>query len=154
CGLNGQSRAEGMTISRRVEDKMSLAISLELLGCIAHWEGRYQNARRYLTESLKISNMPWLNGWTLRALGRVAEAEVDYPTAKDWHQKAFSAAEQAQDTQGMALTFNNLGLVACQLEDASKARTLIDKSLTLSHEDRYKEGIACSLFSLALTEEM
>jgi len=72
---------ESVKMSRLIEDKESLALASKYLGRIATVQGRYPEAKIFLSESLKVSEeiqSHWLSGMSLQGLGTSPRAKATW----------------------------------------------------------------------------
>jgi tetratricopeptide (TPR) repeat protein len=80
----------------------------------------------------------------------VAQQQGDYTSARSLYEESLNLARELGDKAGVAISLNNLGLVAYLQGDHTSARSLYEESLALKRELGDKRGVAISLSNLGL----
>jgi predicted ATPase/DNA-binding SARP family transcriptional activator len=70
----------------------------------------------------------------LRALGRLAFAQGDFPAAERFFQESLEAYERLRDQTGIRAMLGNVGATAYERGDLRRARDLLDRALRLARE--------------------
>ncbi|WMI69144.1 tetratricopeptide repeat protein [Mangrovimonas sp. YM274] len=85
---------------------------------------KYEAAKKYLNESLKLSDALKFDKGKATALGlmgSVAEKESKYETALECQESSLKLFESLKDSTGLAVTYENIGSIYEDLEDYDKA---------------------------------
>lgn len=152
---------EALTISRKLDDGLTLARSLGYLGAVAAAEGDYASTELLLEESLSIAREFGSAGrkaasWALAFLGDVPFAHGDYPGSKKLYEEAVALIKESHEKNMLGLMIRRLGYVALKQLDNMRATEYFKKSLELNHEVGHSVGICASLTAfanLALAQE-
>ncbi len=118
------------------------------------WEvrGYLSEGRGWLEEVLKRSDKasPALRAKALKAAGFLSRYLGDYAAAHSLLNECLAMYGELEDKRGMALSLNNLGVVAGDQGDYERAATFYEESLALSRELGAKDIIAMVLNNLAI----
>ena len=80
--------------------------------------------------------MAFISGWLCQCF------ELDYDQALEWHQKSLLITEEIGDRAGLAMTYNNIGLVYDSRGEYDRAMEWYDKSLPIFEEIGDRAGLA------------
>jgi predicted ATPase len=144
---------ESLTIARELDDKRTIATSLNNLGMVAGYEGNHVTARSLFEESLDIKRElgdKWGITASLNNLGVLAYEQGDYTSAHALYEESLALERELGDKRGIALSLSNLGIVALHQGDYAGAQALYEESLALGWELGDKWDIAGSLEELAI----
>jgi predicted ATPase/transcriptional regulator with XRE-family HTH domain len=139
----------GITLSRSLGDKRSLANALFYLAEIIFNLGQLQEARAALEESISLC---WEENYTsqlsvsLTNLGVLLNREGDYKSAQSTLEEALAIASRVNDIWGMSHALLSLGSVNRYNNHHDAAIQYLERSLdmTIKIGDRYSEGISYS----------
>lgn len=140
---------EGITLSRSLGDKRSLANALFYLGEILFNLRQFKEAHSALEESISLC---WEENYTsqlsvsLTNLGVLLDREGDYESAQSTLEEALAIASRVNDLWGMSHALLNLGSINRYNNHHDAAIDYLERSLdmTLQIGDRYSEGISYS----------
>ncbi len=142
---------ENLHIARRLDDKQSIAVSLNALAVIARDRGDILGARSLLEESLAL----WRELGDQKAAARclsnlanVAKLQGDNVRARSLYAECLSIFQQLGDPTGVAWSMNYLGDVARDQGDSAAARALYEDGLAIFREVDDRWGIAGTLADL------
>lgn len=93
----------------------------------------------------------WLDGIaaSLHNLGRAAQSQGDYATARVLHEESLAIRRELGDKSGIAYALSDLGLVAIEQADYGAAGFLYAQSLAIRQDVGDKWGMAACLTGLA-----
>jgi len=120
------------------------------LGC---WMGRYEEARRYLEESLAIARQLGDKGriaMALQPLGTACLGQGDRATAQTYLQEALTLAQELGNKRELAGAFNALAQLHRAEAELDKAEPLYERVVALARELDDRESIAIGLLNLAM----
>ena len=142
---------ESLEIGRRLEDKRSIAVSLNALAVTARDRGDLAASRALFEESLA----KWRDlhdalavARALSNLANVVKLEENYAHARSLYEECLSIFRELADRTGVAWALNNQGDVARDQGDSEAARSLYEQSLATFRELNDRWGIAGSLADL------
>ncbi|HEX5943561.1 MAG TPA: tetratricopeptide repeat protein, partial [Anaerolineales bacterium] len=155
------SLGEALTISRKLDDGLTLARSLGYLGAVAAAEGDYTLAHSLLEESLSLARALGTSGrkaasWALALLGDVRFEKGDFSSSKSLYEEAVALTKEAHEKNLLGLMIRRLGYVALKQLDNTQATEYFRESLKLNQEVGHPVGICASLTAfanLALAQE-
>jgi predicted ATPase len=150
---------ESLEIARQLEDKQSIAVSLNALAVTARDRGEVAASRSLFEESLAV----WRDlgdsrvvARSLSNLANVVKLQGEYAQARALHDECRSIFRQLDDRLGAAWSLNYEGDVAREQGDATAAHALYEQSLAAFRElgDRWgTAGSLADLGNLALDEK-
>jgi len=145
---------EALTISRKLDDRLTLARSLGYLGAVAAAEGDYILAQSLLEESLSVARELGLAGrkaasWALAFLGDVHFTQGDYSGSKKLYEEAVALTKQAHEKNMLGLMIRRLGYIALRQLDNTRATEYFKESLESNQKVGYSVGICASLTAFA-----
>jgi tetratricopeptide (TPR) repeat protein len=146
----------GLELLYSLEAQRWIALALNFKGETHRLLGAYEEARRCLMESIKLSQQAgdlWLTAYSLNDLGLVTHWLDDTAEAQKLSQQSLAIFVEIDDRRGMAFVFNNLGLFAYQLVDYAEADWLYRESLALRRANRDQWGTANLLICLGLVAQ-
>ncbi len=130
---------------------------LRLAGALwRFWEvrGYLKEGSRWLEEALASAKSartaPSPRAKALLGAGRLLWCQGEYERAAILLQEGLALFQKLEDRQGVADSFNNLGLVAWHQGDYERSQAAHEKALVLRRQLRDKRGIAGSLGNLAV----
>ena len=142
---------ENLHIARRLDDKQSVAVSLNALAVIARDRGDAPAAHSLLAESLEL----WRELGDQKAVARslsnlanIVKLQGDNVRARSLYAECLSIFQELRDPTGVAWSMNYLGDVARDQGDSAAARTLYEEGLTIFREVDDRWGIAGTLADL------
>jgi len=144
---------EGLSLSRQRADKWGVALSLNVLGNVAHYQGNGAQAMAMFEEGLALFrelNDTWGVGLSLNNVGMVARLQGDTERAAIVYQESLAMERDLEDLWSIAIVLDNLGEIAQEQSAYEKAMALHEESLALRRELGDLRGIADSLSALAL----
>jgi non-specific serine/threonine protein kinase len=146
--------AEGLTLSRQLDDKSGTAQFLVWSGIIAIAEGRPEDAAPPVEEALAVCRAIGDRWWAVEALtilGTVATMRGDYARAGACHAESLVLSRETGNTNNMTYALRSLGTLAVRQGDAARALTLYTECLALCRRVRTPGVIAECLEGLART---
>ena len=152
---------EALTISRKLDDRLTLARSLGYLGAVAAAEGDYVLAQSLLEESLIVARELGPAGrkaasWALAFLGDVHFTQGDYLGSKKLYEEAVALTKEAHEKNMLGFMIRRLGYIALRQLDNTRAAEYFKESLKSNQEVGHSVGICASLTAfanLALAQE-
>jgi predicted ATPase len=142
---------ESLEISRGLEDKHGVAVSLNALAVHARDRGDAAASRSLFEESLVL----WREcgdqtavARSLSNLANVVKLQGDYARARSLYEDCLAIFRELGDRTGIAWSLNYQGDVARDQDDAEAARSLYEESLETFRELGDQWGIAGSLADL------
>ncbi len=142
---------ESLEIGRRLDDKRSVAVSLNALAVTARDRGDLPASRALFEESLALwreLNDPSAVARALSNLGNVVKMEEDYTHARSLYEECLSIFRDLGDRTGAAWALNHQGDAARDQGHSDVARSLYEQSLATFRELSDRWGIAGSLADL------
>ena len=144
---------EGLRLSRQTGCIIGEGNARFVLGWIAEYEGRFDEAEGHFTEALRHFQTHGIATWAGFALNYLGH--VDYERGNV--ERAAARFEEARDvflttgnTYGIGVVLTNLGRAARLKGDHARAAKLYTQSLVLRYEQGDKQSIASGLRGLAL----
>ena len=134
---------------QQLNDTAGLSHVLSNIGEIYRLQGKFEEARSFYGESLKLAEQisevrdrRAARAHALKGAGTVATWQGDYTNARTLNQESLDLRRELGDTPGVATLLNNLGIIARFQRDLDSARKMNDESLTLFREmgDRWAVG--------------
>jgi predicted ATPase len=142
---------ESLSTARQLDDKRSMAVSLNALAINARERGELPAARTLFEESLliwrELQDGPAL-ARALSNLGNVVKLQNDFAHARALYEECLSLFREVADTPGIAWALNHQGDVAREQGDSTAARSLYEQSLATFRQLGDRWGIAGSLADL------
>jgi predicted ATPase/predicted Ser/Thr protein kinase len=142
---------ESLAIARLLEDKRSVAVSINALAVNARDKGDVPASRGLFEESLalwrELRDAPAI-ARALSNLANVVKLQEDYAHAQLLYEECLAIFRELGDTTGVAWALNHQGDVAHDLGDSQSARSLYEQSLTIFRGLNDQWGIAGSLADL------
>ena len=142
---------ENRDVARQLDDKQSVAVSLNALAVIARDRGDVPAAHSLLAESLEL----WRELGDQKAVARslsnlanVAKLQGDNPRACSLYAECLSIFRELGDWTGVAWSTNYQGDVARDQGDSAAARTLYEQGLVIFRKLDDRWGIAGTLADL------
>jgi predicted ATPase len=142
---------ESLEIACLLEDKQSMAVSLNALAVIARDKGDLAAATSLSEESLllwKELGDRLAGARALSNLATIAKSQADYAHARGLYEECLSIFRELGDGTGAAWMLNHLGDVLRDQGDLPTARFLYQQSLATFRELNDRWGIAGSLADL------
>jgi predicted ATPase len=140
-----------LDIGRLLEDKRSIAVSLNAMAVIARDGGDLAASRALFEESLTL----WRElhdalavARALSNLANVVKLEGDYTQAHSLYEESLSIFREQNDRTGVAWALNHQGDVTHEQGHSEAARSLYEQSLQTFRELNDRWGIAGSLADL------
>lgn len=132
--------ATAQTLGRRshdiavdLGDDVLAAEALNVLAGIALETGELEQARDTFRVALERGGAsPELRGRIERNLGVIANIQGDHEGALQLYQRSLEACAAANDVQGRAIAYHNLGMVSSDLQQWDEADRYFSESLTLA----------------------
>jgi predicted ATPase/serine/threonine protein kinase len=142
---------ENLDVARQLDDKQSVAVSLNALAVIARDRGDVRTAHSLLAESLEL----WRELGDQKAVARslsnlanIVKLQGDNVRARSLYAECLSIFQELGDLTGVAWSMNYLGDVARDQGDSAAARTLYEDGLAIFREVDDRWGIAGTLADL------
>jgi tetratricopeptide (TPR) repeat protein len=124
-----------------------LVYALNFSAIVARSQGEYEQAERFLTESLQINRR---EPYTLRELGYLAVARGDYHQAKAQLRESLAINQDSGFRTASVFPLDGLGTVARLRGEYQQAEQLHQESLAICREIDELRGIALCLNNLGL----
>src|SRR3990172_2631132 len=147
AGARGE---EGLTLARRTQDPLGLALALGILAEIRRLQGN-PAAVAMAEESLSVFRAigaDWGAAAALTILGRIAAYEGDFIRASALLEESLATARSHGDIWGIAWALVHLGSVVDHQGDAARAMAMLEESLALWRKLRDTGGTAYALRDL------
>ena len=144
--------AEALSIARGL-GRMTVAISLNILGYLCSWENNDDQAYRVLDESLEIARELGINHmvcWSLNNRGRVAALRGDLAAAQSFHEQSLSRAGVTGETLNIVDSLE--GLARVTLLGDPESRALEKAARLLGAAQRLREASELPLPAIARAE--
>ena len=142
---------ENLNVARQLDDKQSIAVSLNALAVIARDRGDVPAAHSLLAESLELWRELGDHKAVARSLSNLAnimKLQGDNVRARSLYAECLSIFQELGDPTGVAWSMNYLGDVARDQGDSAAARTLYENGLAIFREVDDRWGIAGTLADL------
>jgi tetratricopeptide (TPR) repeat protein len=142
---------ESLEIARQLEDKSSIAVSLNALGVLERDRGDLAASRALMEESLGLWKELGDRLAVARSLSNLASGaklQGDYMHARSLYRECLLIFRELGDKTGFAWALNHEGDVAREQGDSDGARSLFQQSLAAFREVGDRWGIAGSLADL------
>jgi len=142
---------ESLNIGRLLQDKRSIAVSLNALAVTARDRGELADSRALFEESLaqwRELHDPLAVARALSNLADVVKLEGDYTHARALYEECLSIFRQLGDGTGVAWVLNHQGDVARDQGHSDAAQLLYEESLGIFRELQDRWGIAGALADL------
>jgi predicted ATPase/serine/threonine protein kinase len=142
---------ENLNVARQLDDKQSIAVSLNALAVIARDRGDVTAAHSLLAESLELWRELGDHKAVARSLSNLAnimKLQGDNVRARSLYAECLSIFQELGDPTGVAWSMNYLGDVARDQGDSAAARTLYENGLAIFREVDDRWGIAGTLADL------
>jgi predicted ATPase/DNA-binding SARP family transcriptional activator len=127
------------SLFRKLGDLRSLASAYHSLGEVMRLSGKRKEARKQLTESLKLARQAesrQLVGWNLASLGGVACEEGKLRQAQRYMRDSYAIARETEDIRTVIAVHLGLGSVASARRNEAEAEEHLHKALSMSAEAR------------------
>jgi predicted ATPase len=143
--------AENLELARRLDDKRSIAVSLNAMAVTTRDRGDLAASRALFEESLAL----WRDLHDAPAIARglsnlanVVKLQEDYAHARTLNEECLSIFRELDDGTGIAWALNHQGDVACEQSDSAAARSLYEQSLICFRDLHDRWGVAGTLADL------
>ena len=136
---------------RRWDDRVKLALSLNLLAAAVQLQGKYQEVSALLADSLRLveeTGDGWLAGYSLNDLGMARFRLGDGSEAERLSSMALARFKERDDRRGVAFALHNLGVYRLNDRAHAGAQRLLEESLALRRSLGDRWGVASSLVQL------
>jgi predicted ATPase len=149
---------ENLMIARKLEDKQSIAISLNALAVISRDSGCLETSFALFDESLAL----WREledrlavARALSNLSTVKKSQRDYSQARSLNEECVAIFRELGDRTGIAWAFNHQADLLREQGDLPAARSLYEQGIAAFRENNDRWGIAGSLADLGnLTRDL
>lgn len=142
---------ENLELARRLEDKRSIAVSLNAMAVTTRDRGNLAASRALFEKSLEL----WRDLHDAQAVARglsnlanVVKSQEDYAHARTLNEECLSIFRNLDDRTGIAWALNQHGDVARDQGDSVAARSLYEQSLVCFRELNDRWGVAGTLADL------
>jgi predicted ATPase/serine/threonine protein kinase len=142
---------ESLEIARLLDDKRSVAISINALAVNARGRGELAEARALFKESLELFRELQDSLAAARALSNLAsivKLQKDYALACVFYQECLAKFRELGDTTGVAWALNHQADVVREQGDSAEAQLMYEESLAKFRELNDRWGIAGTLADL------
>ena len=146
------SASDAQREAERVSDPLVEGEAAQVLGNVAHDEGRIDEAEECFQTSLALAQeaeAPGLEVEALTGLGRVAAAKKDFERARAAFERCLAIGEERGAEATIATATFNLGAMARDLGRWDEAERHFDRCLASDTALGYRLGIAYTLRELA-----
>jgi len=137
--------------AKKINSKSLQASSLNNIGYVHDNLGDFQNALKYYTMSLKITeeigDKKNLAG-SLHNIGSLFKGQGDIRGALEYYERSLKIWEEIGDKHGLAASLNNIGNIYDNQGDIPKALDYYGKSLKIREENNDKRGVGSSLHNI------
>lgn len=154
-------RAEYARAARLIEESLAQlnpahprrAPLLNWLSQAALHQGDSATAQAHAELALTLAELPQARAVSLYNLGRAADYQGEYGTARSYYQQSLAIHQERGDQPGIARSLHRLGLVAYYQGEYDAARSYYQQSLTIHQQIGDRQGIAMSLNGLGLVAD-
>jgi non-specific serine/threonine protein kinase len=146
-----QSLEEALSIQNAIEDKASLAWTLQFLGLVLAYDQEYEMADVAMKEGLALTINPGrvqANNF-FHFLGDIDMQKGDRARAKKVYEESVSLLRSIGSKSFLAYPLRRLGYLALEQNDLLQAWKYFKESLTLNQEGNDQRGITACLVSMA-----
>lgn len=133
-----------LTISKKIESKGGIAVSLNNIGTVFHSRGNYDEALRHYLEGLRVSEE--LGSETNHAallmtnIGHVYRYQGKHEEAFSYYQRSLAISEKLNLKDVMVSSLNNIGLLKLYQGDSEEALDYYERALRLAQAAGAKEA--------------
>jgi tetratricopeptide (TPR) repeat protein len=139
-----------LATSTELQDHTNVSKTLHNLGMLAQSQGRYEEARRLYTESLKIKKEQLEDeggaARTLHELGRLAHNQGNFEEARRLFEESLALKRELNDEVGIATTQYNVGRTHQDQGNYEAALPLFEELLQVSTKRGDLQGIAIARY--------
>jgi predicted ATPase/DNA-binding CsgD family transcriptional regulator len=133
---------ESLALYQTIGDKSGMGTAYFFLGAVAERKSQSLLARSLYEKSLTLSKeagVLWVVGWVLHKWAQISMFEGDYTSSCLMAEESLIYFRKAGDKRGLCSTNGLLaGVLFLTQGDVAKAQVLIEESLAISREIRYK----------------
>jgi tetratricopeptide (TPR) repeat protein len=154
--LYGANFHFALTLAERLSMDRHLAALTQSLAVYAQNSRNFEEAARLfagLAQHWAAQCEPSGEGAALHQLGRVAEEQRDFETARGWYLKSLAIEDKQGSLQGCANTYHQLGILAQEQRDFETAREWYLKSIAANEKQGNPKGAAMSYHQLGRVAE-
>ena len=137
CETAQQLCENALQVFRTIGHQLGVVKALNLLGIIARYQERLEEARVHFTEALEIAKVlgdKWHIAFALNNLGLTAYDRRHFEEAKRHYTESLHLARELGDKRGIAYALNNLGKTVQQQGLREEAGRYYTESLRLTRE--------------------
>lgn len=148
---------EARTIAIAMDDKVSLAIIIVLIGYTLCRQGKFGLSRQELEAGMALSTQLQDKELIARAINNLAilnGLEGDYMSAQALYEQNLILYEEMRDTLGITRTLGNLGIMLSIERNYPKAKKVAKQGLALQRMTKNKWGVVLSLTNLGMISVM
>lgn len=151
-GLNYYNKA--LALRKELSFWKGISETLNKIGVNYYYQSDYENALKYINESLKIREERKENKDAIAScLNNISLAyfhKGDYPKALDHGSRALKLFEEADNIESQGLVFNNLGLIFFEMSLFTEALDSQFKALGIKEKSSNKAVIANSMSNIGM----
>ncbi|MGH9946078.1 MAG: winged helix-turn-helix domain-containing protein [Pyrinomonadaceae bacterium] len=143
---------EGLALAREIEDKITVAHCLHLLGSLLLDHEDFSHAERLFEEGLltaKESGDKQISGLLFNGLGEISRLQKDYGRAENFYRQALALNREAGDRVRQTTNLINLGATALLQKDVDAAGSYYRDGLNISSKMDDMNGTLYCLEGLA-----
>lgn len=136
---------KGFDISKKNNNKQSMARSLLSLGIVYETKSEYDKALRYYEQALVVANKIEHKKDKANILVNIAliyANKGNYDTAMAYYLKASEIYKKINDDRGLASVYNNTGLLYANKGQNDKAIAYYQKAIKIYEKNKEKETLA------------
>ena len=146
---------EALIISRSLDDRLTLALSLAYLGGAASGEGDYASAQTHLEESLAIAQTlgtptnKHIVAHSLLRLGDMHLLKGEYVYAQPHYEEAARSMREAREINWLGYIVRRIGYLKLHMGSIEEVSAFFSESLALNIELAHQPGINACLAAFA-----
>jgi tetratricopeptide (TPR) repeat protein len=143
---------QSLALHRARQDRLGIALALNVLANIAAYQGDYGRATALHEESLALFRQLGDQrrvAVALNNLGLIARDQGDLARAKSLYEESLALKRSLGDRHGIALTLNNLADAALSRQEYARGAALCVESLALFEDLGDRKGIGLAQRTLA-----
>lgn len=148
---------EGSAFLSNATTGRAVGLSLNMLAAALSMEGRFDEARDRLFESLgefeRVHDV-WGMAFSLNDLGMISHLNPGYDEAQSYCERSRMLFRQVGDKRGMALASHNLGVIAMNRGEFRRAMRLHQETLALREESEDRYGVTASLVQIGIVSRL
>ena len=128
---------DSLALARELDDRLTIAASLQPLGMACLGQGNLSAARAYLQEALALARQmgnPREIAAALNIFAQLLRVAGELDAAEPMYGEALAVAREMRDPASIAISLLNLAMVAIERADANASRPMLSEALAIVTE--------------------